>query len=238
MTTPATAYLDDDSEYSFTDALFAGDEGTLDVDQRRVLVVMLKQRFISNRTHPAEWKALTADPRAIRARLHDLFLELVLDTEREVAYKKQVVTEGSGRTFPTLLYDNAWSREETILLVYLRTRARAEQASGVSRAYVDRVDLLDYVEQHRDDRATDKSADERRAKNAIDALCSAGLLLGRSDDDRFEISRAVESLLPLEKLNSLLEWLHGENDPDDELAISEPTIAGPADDLVDEGDTP
>lgn len=220
MTTPATTYLDDDG-HSTTEALFGGDEGTLDENQRRALVVLLKRRFLSEREQPAEWKALLADVRAIRSRLHDMFLELELDVERGVAYKRQVVTEGGSRQFPTLLYDSVWTREETILMVYLRTKARAEQATGSNRAFVDRIDMLDYVEQHRPDSATDKSADEKRANKAIESLYSAGLLIGSAGGERFEISRAIESLMTTEKLASLLAWLHRRNNPDDMPAADE-----------------
>jgi hypothetical protein len=229
VTTPATSYLYDDGHHPTTDALFGGDEGTLGEDQRRALVVLLKQRFITSRTHPAEWEALMSDVRAIRSRLHDLFLELEVDTEREVAYKKQVVTEGGGRQYPTLLYDSVWSREETILMVYLRTKARAEQAGGVSRAYVDRDDMLDYIRQHRPDRATDKAADERRAAKSVEALFTAGLLLGRSDGDRYEISPAIESLLSVEKLESLHAWLRSRNS----AGSDSPTVADTVTDTED-----
>jgi hypothetical protein len=116
------------------------------------------------------------------------------------------------------------------LMVYLRTKARAEQAAGVSRAYVDRDDMLDYIRQHRPDTATDKAADERRAIKSVEALFTAGLLIGRSDGDRYEISPAIESLLPLEKLDTLLAWLRDKNDPDQ--AAGSPDEANIADDTA------
>ncbi|MGZ6792776.1 MAG: hypothetical protein ACXVFV_07465, partial [Mycobacteriales bacterium] len=38
-------------------SLFEGDEGGLDLAERRALVALLKQRFISARTHPQDWRA-------------------------------------------------------------------------------------------------------------------------------------------------------------------------------------
>ncbi len=46
---------DDDRESSFTLSLFEGDEGGLLLDQRKALVSLMKNRFISARTHPKEW---------------------------------------------------------------------------------------------------------------------------------------------------------------------------------------
>jgi hypothetical protein len=214
MTTSTTSYMYDDGDQASTSALFSGDEGTLDALQRRVLVLLLKQRFMTSESHTAEWKALIANPTIIRSRLNDLFLDLVIDTERQVAFKRQVAAEGSGRPFPTLLYDAAWKREETILLVNLRSKARAEQAAGVTRVYVDRVDMLEDIAQHRAASDTDLALASRRAKNAIDSLFSAGLLIGKADGERYEISRAIDALLPLETLKSLQEWLEKQNDPD------------------------
>jgi hypothetical protein len=205
---------DPERERTSTVALFESDEGGLELDQRRALVVLLKQRFISGRTHPKEWRALTRNPRPIRARLNDLFLELHLDNEREVAFKRQVSPEGGGRPFPTLLYDTPWGREDTILLVYLRGRFRSEQAAGAEKVFVDREDMCEFVDQHRPAHATDQAGDARRAVKAIETLYKAGLLIGPSTGDRFEVSNAIEVLLPMEKLQQLLSWLRAQNGSD------------------------
>lgn len=208
---PAVNTDDPERELSSTVALFEGDEGGLELDQRRALVVLLKQRFISARTHPREWAALIANPSPIRARLNDLFMELCLDRDREVAYKRQVVTAGGGRPFPTLLFDAPWGREETVLLVYLRNRHRLELAAGQERAYVDREDMLDFVAQHRPKNATDESGDAKKTTRAIEGVHKSGLLLGGSASDRFEISDAIEVLIPVEKLLELTRWLKEQN---------------------------
>ncbi|MBZ5734058.1 DUF4194 domain-containing protein [Nocardioides sp. TRM66260-LWL] len=195
------ADLEDLDEASVS--LFEGDEGGLAYAQRHVLITLLKQRFVSARTHPRDWQVLVEHERLLRSRLNDLFLDLQIDREREVAWKRQAVSE-TGSRFPTLLYDAAWSREETLVLVHLRDRLRAGQAGGESRVLLDRADLLDHVATFRPPHATDESGDEKRARNAIVAIQKAGLLIPTASEDRFEISEAVESLLPLERLVELL----------------------------------
>src|ERR1035437_1221679 len=195
---------------SSTLALFAGDEGGLDLGQRKALVALLKQRFISARTDGPEWRALVENPRPIQARLNDLFMELHLDTEREVAYRRQVTPEGGGR-FPTLLHDIAWGREDTLLLVYLRDRFRGEQAAGNGRVYVDRDDMLEFIAAHRPEHATDQAGDAKRAAKAIETVYKTGLLLGPSAGDRFEVPGAIEVLLSMEKLHELLAWIREQN---------------------------
>ncbi|MBD3926155.1 DUF4194 domain-containing protein [Nocardioides cavernae] len=192
-------------------SLFEGDEGGLEYAQRRALVTLLKQRFISARTHPRDWRVLVEHERLLRSRLNDLFLDLQVDRAREVAWKRQATSE-TGSRFPTMLYDAAWSREETLVLVHLRDRLRAGVASGDARAFVDREDVVRYVSSFRPSHATDVAGDEKRARNAIAGIVKAGLLIGTGSEERFEISEAVEPLIPLELLQDLLAALVAAND--------------------------
>lgn len=194
-------------------SLFEGDEGGLEFSQRRALVALLKQRFISARTHPRDWAVLVDHERVLRSRLNDLFLDLVVDRSREVAWKRQATSETGGR-FPTLLYDAAWSREETLVLVHLRDRLRAGLAGGDARVFVDREDIVEYVASFRPAHATDEAGDEKRARNAVVSVVKSGLLIGAAGDDRYEISEAVEPLLPLELMQELLEALQRANGAD------------------------
>jgi hypothetical protein len=191
---------------AFDDAsvsLWEGDEGGLEYAQRQALVALLKQRFISARSHPRDWRVLVEHERVLRSRLNDLFLELHVDAQREVAWKRQAVGE-AGQRFPTLLYDAAWTREETIVLVHLRDRLRTGSADGDERVFVDVADLVEYAASFRPAHATDEAGDEKRTRNAIASIAKAGLLIPTSYDERFEISEAVEPLLPIEVLQELL----------------------------------
>lgn len=191
-------------------SLFEGDEGGLEYAQRHALVALLKQRFISARTHPRDWTALVENERVLRSRLNDLFLDLAIDRDREVAWKRQASAEAGAR-FPTLLHDTAWTREETLVLVHLRDRLRAGQAGGETRVFVDREDIVDYITSYRPTHATDEAGDEKRARNAVISVAKAGLLIATGSEERYEISGAVEPLLPLELLKELLEALQAAN---------------------------
>ncbi|MBZ5740330.1 DUF4194 domain-containing protein [Nocardioides mangrovi] len=194
-------------------SLFEGDEGGLAFAQRHALVTLLKQRFISARTHPRDWRVLVEHERVLRSRLNDLFLDLQVDRVREVAWKRQASSETGGR-FPTILYDAAWSREETLVLVHLRDRLRAGLAGGDARVFIDREDLVAYVASFRPLHATDVAGDEKRARNAVASVAKAGLLIDVGSDERFEISDAVEPLIPLELLQELLAALQAATSSD------------------------
>jgi len=191
-------------------SLWEGDEGGLEYAQRQALVALLKQRFISARTHPRDWRVLVEHERVLRSRLNDLFLELHVDPLREVAWKRQAVAE-AGQRFPTLLYDAAWTREETIVLIHLRDRLRTGSANGEERVFVDVADLVEYAASFRPAHATDEAGDEKRTRNAVATVAKAGLLIPTSYEERFEISEAVEPLLPIEVLQELVASLQRAN---------------------------
>ena len=209
-------------------ALFDGDQGRLTFAQRKVLVSLLKHRYLSAARHPAEWRALIDSEQVLRSRLNDLFLDLHLDREREVAFKRQAVPEDEVVVFPTLLHDTAYTREETILLIFLRQRFRSERAGGADDVLVDRDELLGQVEHFRPPSSTNHSGDARKTITAIDSLRRAGILLKTSDEHRMKVSPVIEVLLPLPRLGQLLDWLLGQNGDDHpHPADPHPADAGP-----------
>lgn len=206
---------DDDAEPEEASSLslFEGDSGGLNLGQRRTLVALLKNRFITTAKSPAEWRTLIESEELLRSRLNDLFLDLHLDRVRGVAFKRQAIPEGGGR-FPSLLRDVAWSREQTILLIFLRSRFRSERSHGADEVIVDRDELLECVGQFRPAHATDISGDNRKTDKAIEALMGADILVKTSDEQRLLVSPVIEVLLPVEKLQQLLDWFLAHNDTD------------------------
>jgi hypothetical protein len=202
-----TSAIDHDEDMSSTFALFEGDEGHLADQERRALVALLRHRYVSARSHPAEWRALVSAETHLRSRLNDLFLELHVDHDREVAFKRQARSESTRRPFPTLLHDTAYTREETLILVYLRMRLRADTRPGPDQVVVDRSEVLGHVAGFRPATATDRTRDEGRVTKAIDRLVTARILLRTTDPDRFRIASVIEVLLPLERLHELDHWL-------------------------------
>jgi hypothetical protein len=187
-------------------SLFEGDEGTLAYEQRRTLVFLMKHRYVSAEQHPAEWRSLLDAQVQIRSRLNDLFLDLHIDTNAQIAFKRQAVPEGDGR-FPTLLHDFAHTREETILLIFIRQRFRSERADGADAVLVDREELLDAVVHFRPSDANDHAGDARKVENAIQSLQRSGILLKTGDEQRLRIAPVIEVLLPLPRLQELLDTL-------------------------------
>jgi hypothetical protein len=214
-------------------SLFEGDEGGLTLEQRRTFVSLLKHRYISAARQPAEWRTLLDSQVQLKSRLNDMFLDLHIDRAHQVAFKRQATPEGEGR-FPTLLHDIAYTREETILLVFLRQRFRSERADGIDDVFIE--ELLAQVGHFRPAHATDRFGDTRKSENALDSLRRAGILFKTADEHRFQVSPVIEVLLPLPRLAELLDWLLGENG-DGAVGMSEGTVAGTPDDAVTDFDT-
>jgi hypothetical protein len=187
-------------------SLFEGDEGTLTYEQRCTLVFLLKHRYISAEQHPAEWRTLIGAQVQLRSRLNDLFLDLHIDAYAQIAFKRQAVPEGDGR-FPTLLHDIAHTREETILLIFLRQRFRSERADGADAVLIDREELLDAVARFRPPDANDRSGDARKVENAILSLQRSGILLRTGDEQRLRVAPVIDVVLPLPRLQELLDTL-------------------------------
>lgn len=204
-------------------AMFEGDIGTLYPEQRRCLHALLKHRYISADRHPEQWATLLTHEELMKSRLNDLFLDLHIERRYQIAFKHQARAESADQ-LPSLLRDIAHTKEETIVMVYLRQRFFAQRQEGDDLVFIDRQALLDEVADQRPADATHRAMDHKRATNAIAGLATAGVLLKTADPDRFRISPIIEVLMPIEKLRTLWDWLITQNGTDN---------AGSLDDAAD-----
>ncbi|MFG2084794.1 MULTISPECIES: DUF4194 domain-containing protein [unclassified Spirillospora] len=188
--------------------LFAGDTGTLDVDVRRVLVRLLQRRFLLAEKTPAQWRTLLENQQIIESRLHDLFVRLVVDHDRGIAYKQQVRSAES--EVPILLRDDPYNRAETLVLVHLRTVFQRERGAGETSARVDIEELEQTVLTYFDPDDHNLARSQREIQNAVQRLVTEGLLAEESAG-RYRITPLVEVVLSIERLTELNEWLREQN---------------------------
>ncbi|MFE6970755.1 DUF4194 domain-containing protein [Isoptericola sp. NPDC057653] len=194
----APAMADDDA------ALFAGDTGVLPYEARRALALVLQRRYLSAAAHPVEWKALLAHQNALASRCHDLFVELVVDRDYEIAYKRQV--REAGLSIPVLLKDEPYKRVETLLMLFARNRFRQEQGAGERAAHVDAEELVDYALGFLAADETNLAARRREIDNAVATLVREHVL-DEVAEGRYRVQPVVEILLPVERLRELTAWL-------------------------------
>lgn len=185
--------------------LFDGDNGSLDLRVRQAFVTLLRQRHISELSHPNEWRTVLENRDVLSGRLHDMFIDLVVDDVIQVAYKRQVRVDGI--KMPTLLPASKMNAEQTALLLHLRTLMRATAVSG-DALFVDRDDLLAHIANMRPLHVTNEVEGDRSASRAIDALADASVLIKvHGDDQRYRVSPIVEALLPVATIDRLTQWL-------------------------------
>ncbi|RMI28465.1 DUF4194 domain-containing protein [Nocardia stercoris] len=189
--------------------LFAGDAGTLAVDVRRVLVRMLQRRYLLAEKSPGLWRTLLDNQQLVESRMHDMFVRLVIDHDRGVAYKEQV--RSVELDVPILLKDEPYSRAETLVLVYLRTIFQQEQVAGEMSARVDIEDLEQTVLTYYDPDDTNLARGQQEIRGAVARLAREGLI-EEETAGRYRITPLVEIVLSAEKLNEIKSWLHARNE--------------------------
>jgi predicted transcriptional regulator len=210
--------------------LFAGDSGTLDADVRRVLVRLLQRRFLLADRNAAQWRTLLDNQQVIESRLHDLFVHLVVDHERGVAYKKQV--RSAELDVPVLLRDEAYTRAETLVLVHLRSVFQRSQGAGETSVRVDVEEIEQTALTYFDPDDTNVAARQREIRTAVARLAKEGLVEEESEG-RFRITPLVEIVLSNERLGELREWLR-----EQVRTGGQPDLTEPADDEPDETPEP
>jgi hypothetical protein len=188
--------------------LFAGDAGTLDADVRRVLVQLLRRKFLLAEKYPAQWRTLLENQQIIESRLHDLFVRLVVDHDRGIAYKQQV--RSAELDVPILLKDDPYNRAETLVLVHLRTVFQRERGTGETSARVDIEELEQTVLTYFDPDDHNLARGQQEIRNAVQRLATEGLLTEESSG-RYRITPLVEVVLSTEKLTELDRWLRARN---------------------------
>ncbi|TVZ05029.1 DUF4194 domain-containing protein [Trebonia kvetii] len=191
-------------------SLFEGDCGQLAQEVRRALVAILKRRYISAEREPDVWRVMTENRTLLESRLNDMFLQLVVDRDYGVAYKRQAIPDGGG-AYPTLLHNLAYTREQTVLMVHLRGLFRSATSAGEEAVFVDGRELADEAANYLPASTTNHVEAQRAAERAVDALAKSDILLETAERGRYRISPIIEVLLPVGRLVELAESLARQN---------------------------
>lgn len=175
-----------------------GDASGLPKNARRALVALLMSRFVSRAHNRAVWDALVAYEQEIRERLDDLFLELVIDRDLEVAFKRQGLDEDAPKV---LRREKPLSRDASFLLVFLRQEC-AYAADGP--VVVNRSQIEEFLRAFREEGDGDRAKFEHRVTAAIRALTDLKLLTVNQDADYlFTVSPVVVPLVGVDELGRL-----------------------------------
>lgn len=209
---------------------FAGDRGVLEPAVRRVLVRLLQRRVIFADKHSDEWAVLLENQQVIESRLHDLFVRLIVDPERGVAYKQQVRSEEL--EVPVLLRDESYNRAETLVLVYLRTVYQRESTAGELAVRIDVEEIEQTVLSYFNEQEGSPAARQKTVRSALGRLRQEGIV-EEETEGRFTITPLVEVVLSADRLRELQGWLREQTAP---MAVPAQPVADLAADNTDSTD--
>jgi len=178
-----------------------GDSGELALDTRRALVQLLAGPSLDGRRHPKLWPILVRDEAVIRRRLAELFLELVIDRDVQVAFTRQADT--GDLEVPLLLRRAQLTFIDSILLLHLRQRLTQADSQG-DRAVVSTDEIMEFLTLYERASNTDRAGFVKRVHASIEKIKKHSILQKiRSSDDRFEISPTLKLLFSAEEIQAL-----------------------------------
>jgi hypothetical protein len=182
-------------------ALYPGDTGLLPEPARRALVQLLSGPSLEGRRHPRLWPALLQYQDLVRSRLADLFLELVIDPDRQVAFTRQADT--GELEAPILLRRSPLTLLDSVLLLYLRGLLVEADTRGEA-AVVAMDDMVEQLRLYEPGVSTDRVGFEKRIKSSIEKA-KKNSLIGpiRGSADRFEISASLKLMFGAEEVMEL-----------------------------------
>lgn len=182
-------------------ALYQGDSGELSLDARRVLVQLLAGPSLDGQRHSRLWPALIRDEAAIRSRLSELFLQLVIDRDLQVAFTRQAET--GDLEAPRLLRRANLTFIDSILLLHLRQRLTQAEAHG-ERAVASTDEIVEFLGVYEQAGNTDRALFEKRIHASIEKIKKHSILRRiRSSEHRFEISPTLKLLFSAAEIQAL-----------------------------------
>ncbi|QGF22855.1 DUF4194 domain-containing protein [Raineyella fluvialis] len=167
---------------------------------RRALATLLTSRYITRSGHPAAWEGLIDNEPRIRARLADMFLDLVIDHEHDVAFKRQVDDPDA----PIVLRrEKPLGKDATLLLVHLRQLHAFTDAADAAVA-ITLNEATDFLARFRDPSDTDEAGFQRDVETALRGVERLGLLRPDPDvPDTWVVSPAVVALVTPDRLAAI-----------------------------------
>jgi len=181
--------------------LYPGDTGELPLDARRVLVQLLIGPSLDAKRHSKLWPVLLRHEMQIRSRLAELFLELVLDRDGELAFTRQVDT--AELDTPILLRRTNLTFLDSVLMLYLRQQLAEADVRG-ERAVVSASELNEQLALYENSINTDHAGFTKRVRAAIEKARTNNILNKISgSDDRYEISATLKLLFSAEEVANL-----------------------------------
>lgn len=183
------------------EGLYLGDKGELPLETRRVLVQLLSGPSLDGRRHSRLWPVLVRDEALIRSRLADLFLDLVIDLDQQVAFTRQA--DVGDLQAPILLRRSPLTFIDSVVLLFLRQCLTQADVRG-ERAVVDALDVVEHVAPYERAVSTDHAGFNKKIHASIEKMKKNSILQKvRGQAERYEISPTLKLLFSAEQMAAL-----------------------------------
>jgi len=220
----------DERELS-TPGLWSGDAGVLPDRTRRALLRLIRGPYLAGAREGQTWAVLLSDESVIRSRLADMFLELVIDRDYEVAFVRNAPTEFAPRAVRT----ESLTFLDTAMLLVLRQTLLSEEGAG--RVIVGQAEVFEQLAvfrtPDRDERdfATRLNSSWHKMQNKLRVLHAVG-------EDRAEISPVLRLIVDADQVRGITAEYErlareGTGEPD---ARDDADLAEPAEPAVEDAD--
>lgn len=178
--------------------LWRGDTGSLSEPARRALLELVKGPYLSGARSPQLWAALVADERAIRSRLHDLFLDLVIDRVGEFGFVRNV--QADGMQAPAAVRTEALTFIDTAMLLVLRQMLLVGESDG--RVIVGQDEVYEQLQVYRS--ADRDEADFTKRLNAAWTKMQNKLrVIHQAGEGRVEISPVLRLIVDADQIDAI-----------------------------------
>lgn len=177
-------------------ALWPGDAGSMRAPSRRALVQLLRGPYLSADRHGNLWGALLNDERQIRSRLADVYLDLVVDAESQVAFVRNV--DSLIADAPRVVRSATLTFMDTAMLLHLRQQLLS--AGGAERVIVGQDEVIDQLGVYKDGDNADPAGYTKRINASWTKLVKYGILAPTSTDGRFEVSPVLRLVFGAEQI--------------------------------------
>lgn len=179
-------------------ARYPGDTGELDIPTRRALVQLLKGPLVTAAKHPEVWRTVISEQRLLRSRLADVFLDLIVDEDNEIAFSRPAET-GDDVAAPSVLRTERLTFMDTVMLLVLRQLLLRAQPG--ERVIVDRDEVAEQLEVYRRHADTDPAGFRKRINSSWTKLTKYSLLTTTTTEDRLEISPVLRQLFDADQIS-------------------------------------
>jgi hypothetical protein len=179
------------------DPLWPTDTGTLPEGSRRALVTLIKGPYLSRDRSRENWGALISDEVAIRSRLADLFLDLVIDTDAEVAFVRNAPSPSA----PSVVRSEALTFMDTAMLLALRHTFLGDDGRA-GRVIIGQDELYETLSVYRTpDR--DEVSFRRNLNASWQKMMNKLRVIHAVGEDRAEISPVIRILVDPDRVAAL-----------------------------------